>query len=492
MPDSPPRGRRSLAERIPNAYVLIFGLLVVAAALTWVVPPGQFERAEVGGRTVVVPGSYQIVQPDQPLPAGNVVRPEPQGVFDVLRAPLRGFVEAAEIIVFILVVGGAFKILEATGAVRAGINRVIVAFRGRESLLIPVVMILFSLAGAIFGMSEETIPFVMLFVPLALALGYDSITGTAMPFVGAGAGFAAAFINPFTLGIAQGIAELPPVSGIEYRIAVWFVTTGVAVAWVMWYAARIKRDPTLSPTYVQDLARREAEGLGGAGAEQAWGSLDGSMTGTHRAVLGAFVAALVLLVVGVLRWGWYIEEIGALFLGFGVVAALLSRLGGDRTVEAFLKGASELIGAALVVGLARGILVVAQNGGIIDPMLHLLSSGIGALPPVVGAQMMFLAQTALNFFVPSGSGQAALSMPLMAPLADLIGVTRQTAVLAYQFGDGFSNLIIPTSGVLLGVLGAARISWIDWARWMLPLQLVFGAVALLLLIPPVLMRWGPF
>jgi uncharacterized ion transporter superfamily protein YfcC len=485
------KGPRSLAERIPNAYVLIFALLAIAAGLTWVVPPGQFERTERDGRTVVVPGSYELVAPDRPLPPGNTVRPEPQGVGDVLRAPLRGFVEAAEIIAFILVVGGAFKVLEATGAVRAGIARTIVAFRGRESLLIPVVMVLFSLGGAIFGMSEETIPFVMLFVPLALAMGYDSITGTAMPFVAAGAGFAAAFINPFTLGIAQGIAELPPVSGIGYRVLVWTVTTGVAIAWVMRYAARVRRDPTRSPTYAQDRARREAEGLG-AGADTAWGSLDGPMTRTHRLVLGAFLLTLVALVVGVLRWGWYIEEIGALFLGFAIVAAVLARLGGDRTVEAFLRGAAELVGAALVVGLARGILVVSRDGGIIDPMLHLASTGIGALPPVVGAQMMFIAQSLLNFFVPSGSGQAALSMPLMAPLADLVGITRQTAVLAYQFGDGFTNLIIPTSGVLLGVLGAARISWIVWARWMLPLQVVFFVIALLMLIPPVLTGWGPF
>jgi uncharacterized ion transporter superfamily protein YfcC len=487
------RRPRSLVERIPNAYVLIFGLLVLAAGLTWVVPPGQFERAEVDGRVVVVPGSYERVAPDTPLPAGNTVRPEPQGVGAVLRAPLRGFVEAAEIIVFILVVGGAFKVLEATGAVRAGIDRTIVAFRGREVLLIPGVMVLFSLAGAVFGMSEETIPFVMLFVPLALAMGYDSITGTAMPFVAAGAGFAAAFINPFTLGIAQGIAELPPVSGIGYRVAVWTVTTGIAIAWVMRYAARVRRDPTSSPTFAQDQTRREAEGLAGGGASGFdWAGGRTPLSRTHRIVLASFVAALVLLVVGVLRWGWYIEEIGALFLGFAIVTAAISRLGGDRTVEAFLRGSAELVGPALVVGLARGILVVSRDGGIIDPMLHLASSTIGALPPVVGAQMMFVAQSLLNFFVPSGSGQAALSMPLMAPLADLLGITRQTAVLAYQLGDGFTNLIIPTSGVLLGVLGAARIPWVTWARWMLPLQIVFFLLALLLLIPPVLFGWGPF
>jgi uncharacterized ion transporter superfamily protein YfcC len=312
-----------------------------------------------------------------------------------------------------------------------------------------------------------------------------------MPFVAAGAGFAAAFINPFTLGIAQGIAELPPVSGIGYRVAVWFVTTGVAIAWVMRHAARVRRDPTLSPTWEQDRARREVEGLGRGAAEQSWSALDAPLTGTHRAILALFALTIALLIVGVLAWGWYIEEIGALFLGFAVAAAVAARLGGDQAVDAFLRGAAELIGAALVVGLARGILVIAQNGGIIDPVLHLLAGGIGQLPPVVGAQVMFLAQSVLNFFVPSGSGQAALSMPLMAPLADLVGITRQTAVLAYQFGDGFTNLIIPTSGVLLGVLGAARISWVTWARWMLPLQIVFFILALLLLIPPVLVGWGP-
>ncbi len=486
----PPPERRSLAERIPNAYVLILGLLLVTAALTWVVPPGQFARTERDGRIVLVPGTYQRVDAGQPLPEGNTARPEPQGVFALLRAPLKGFVQAADIIVFILVVGGAFKVLEATGAVRAAIGRIIVGFRGRELLLIPIVMVLFSVAGAVFGMSEETIPFVMLFVPLALALGYDSITGAAMPFVAAGAGFAAAFINPFTLGIAQGIAGLPPLSGIGYRVVVWTVCTAIAIAFVMRHAMRVRRDPTLSPTYAADEARRAAEGLGRVAAE-AWHALDTGMTRTHRWVLALFGVTITLLIVGVLRWGWYIEEIGALFLGFGVLAALTARMSGDAAVGAFLGGAAELVGAALVVGLARGVLVVAQAGGIIDPALHLLSSGMAALPPVITAQVMFLAQAVLNFLVPSGSGQAALSMPLMAPLADLVGVTRQTAVLAYQFGDGFSNLIIPTSGVLLGVLGAARISWITWARWMLPLQLLFVIAGLLLLIPPVLMAWGP-
>jgi uncharacterized ion transporter superfamily protein YfcC len=488
-PHSPSPARRSWIERIPNAFILIFGVLVVTVALTWVVSPGQFERVDVEGRTQVVPNSFQRIGPGDELPPGNTVRPAPQGIMSLLQAPLIGFQQAAYIIVFILVIGGAFKVIDATGAIRSGMARVVMAFRGNEILIIPIVMVMFSLGGATFGMSEETIPFVMLMVPLALALGYDSITGVCMAFVAAGAGFASAFINPFTLGVAQGIAELPPVSGFGYRVFVWLVITGVTIAFVMRYASRIRRNPELSPTFADDQRRKEEEGLhdpvGAEWREQA------RMSGAQKLVIAIFTAGMVLLVVGVLEWDWYVNEIGALFFGIGILAAIVARLGADETAKAFVEGAGELLGAALVVGLARGVVHVAEMGGVIDPALNAMASVVGAVPSVVSAQMMFIGQTVLNFFVPSGSGQAALTMPLMTPLADLVGVTRQTAVLAYQFGDGFSNMIIPTSPVLLGVLGAARISWSVWLRWIIPLQIIFVLLGLLLLIPPVLFGWGP-
>jgi uncharacterized ion transporter superfamily protein YfcC len=484
-----PKPRRNWIERIPNAYVLIFGVLLVVAGLSWIITPGQFERVEREGRVVVVPNSFQSVGPDDELPAGNVIRPAPQGLMSILQAPLIGFQQAAYIIVFILIIGGAFKVIERTGAINSGIARVVVAARGREYLIIPLVMVIFSAGGAVFGMSEETIPFVMLLVPLALALGYDSITGIAMAFVAAGAGFASAFINPFTLGVAQGIAELPPVSGIEYRLFVWVIITGATIAFVMRYAARIRKDPTLSPTFAADSERRDKEGLQLASLDQ-W-QVKAKMSNAQALVLAIFGAGMVLLVIGVLQWGWYVNEIGALFFGIGLLCALVVRMGGEGTVRAFVDGAGELLGAALVVGLARGIVHLAEQGGVIDPALNVMASVVGTLPTVMSAQAMFLGQTVLNFFVPSGSGQAALTMPLMTPLADLVGVTRQTAVLAYQFGDGFSNLIIPTSPVLLGVLAAARVSWSVWLRWIVPLQIVFLILGLLLLIPPVLMAWGP-
>ncbi len=485
----PPADRaRSIAERIPNAYVLIFLLLVVTAAMTWIVPPGQFARAEgPGGRTVVVPNSFAWITPGAELREGYTLQPRRQGLWEVLRAPIDGFGAAWEIIVFILLIGGAFKVLDATGAVKAGIQRTAAILRGRELLIIPVMMIIFSLGGATIGMSEETILFVMMFVPLALALGYDSITGVSMVFVGAGAGFAAAFLNPFTLGVAQGIAGLRYTSGMPYRLLVWAIITAAAIAVVMRHARRVKQDPTRSPTYRVDEERRQS--LAVATAEEK--VEETPFTGAQKLILLLLLATIVIIGVGAIRFDWYILEIAALFLAFAIVIGLIARLSADAFVDSFIRGASELTGVALVVALARGVLIIAERGGIVDPTLYAISSGIGTLPAVMGAQIMFLVQTVLNFLVPSGSGQAALTMPIMAPLADLIGVTRQTAVLAFQFGDGFSNMIIPTSPVLLGVLGAARIPWVIWARWILPLQLIFLVLGLLLLIPPVLMQWDP-
>jgi uncharacterized ion transporter superfamily protein YfcC len=474
--------------RIPNAYVLIFLLLIVTAALTWVVPPGQFARAEgPGGRTVVVPDSFRWIVPGETLPEGYTLEPVRQGPWDVLRAPMNGFVRAAEIIVFILVLGGVFKVLDATGAVTAGIARVTARMRGRELLAVPVIMILFSLGGATIGMSEETILFVMMFVPLSLALGYDSITGVAMVFVGAGAGFAAAFLNPFTVGVAQGIAELPYPSGMLYRVLAWLVVTAAAILVVIRHARRVKQDPSCSPTFALDEERRREGGIG-AGME-ALAAVP--FTPAQRGILALLALVMVVAGLGATFRDWYILEIAAIFLGYSLLAGAMARLGADTFVSTFMKGAGELVGVALVVALARGVLVVAEAGGIIDPVLFVVSAGVGALPSVFGAQLMFLIQMVINFFVPSGSGQAALTMPIMAPLADLIGVTRQTAILAFQFGDGFSAMIHPTSAVLLGVLGAARIPWPVWARWVLPLQLIFLVLGLLLLVPPVLFEWGP-
>ncbi len=459
--------------RLPHTLVLIAAIIMVVALLTWVIPGGRYQRhLDAHGREVVVAGTFAFVER------------EPQGLFAVLRAPLVGIRHTADIIGFILIIGGVFGIIQRTRVVEATIASVAHRLRNRGMLVIPAGMLLFSLFGAVFGMSEEVIPFVPIFIPLALALGYDSIVGVCIPFLGAGLGFAGAMLNPFTIGIAQGISGLPLFSGMAYRIVVWLVSTAVGTALVMRYAARVKRHPELSPVYELDRAREEVAATGDPAGNR--------LSVRHKVILALFTLALLGMILGVMKFRWFIPEIAAVFLGLGIATGIVARLSLNSMAESFVAGARDLVGAALVVGFARAILVVATDGQIVDTIMYALSNAIARLHPVFGAQLMYVAQTVLNFFVPSGSGKAALTMPIMAPLADLIGITRQTAVLAYQLGDGYTNMIIPTSGVTMAVLGMAKIPWEQWAHWLLPIELALFMLGLLLVIPPVLLRWGPF
>jgi uncharacterized ion transporter superfamily protein YfcC len=398
-------------------------------------------------------------------------------------APIKGFAEAGLIIGFVMLTGGAFNVLHKTQAIDAMIKSIARA-HSRSSVvrvaLIPVFVTLFSIGGATFGMNEEAIPFILIFVPLALALGYDTITGVSIPFLGSQVGFCAAFLNPFNVGIAQGIAGVPLFSGIGYRVIVWLIATVVTIVFLMWYAARIKRHPEKSPTYLLDIEKRAEGVVDFSGFE--------GMTARHRLVLWVFAATLGGMVFGVVKFGWFIEEIGALFLAMTIVVALIGRLDSDEAVAAFVQGSKDLVGTGLVIALARGTMVLARDAHIIDTMLHGLMPLVASSSPIFSAQKMFLIQSVINFFIHSGSGQAALTMPIMAPLADLVGVTRQTAILAFQFGE-FTTPMIPTSGITVGVLALARIPWLTWARWMVPLQLIYLVLALALLVPPCLMNW---
>lgn len=458
--------------RLPNTFVLLSALLALIALATWVVPGGRFETALVDGKTLIVAGSFRGVEA------------RPQGLAALLTAPIKGFVEAALIIGFVLIVGGAFAVLQRTEAIDALIKSVARA-HGRSALVrvavIPVFVTLFSLGGASFGMAEEAIPFVLIFIPLALALRLDTLTGVAIPFVGSQVGFATAFLNPFNVGVAQGIAGVPLFSGMGYRAVCWAVATTLTIAFLMWWAARIRRAPELSPSYAMDQQRRQTLDL--ASFERFTG-----MSGRHRAVLGLFAAALLVMICGVVRLGWYIEEIAALFLIMAVAVGAVARLSADDFMAAFLQGARDLVGTALVIALAKGTVILMREGQIIDTLLNALAPLVASGTPALAAQKMFLIQSVINFFIHSGTGQAALTMPIMAPLADLVGVTRQTAVLAFQLGE-LTTAVIPTSGITVGVLALAGVPFGTWFRWMLPLQALYAVMALALLAVPALMQW---
>jgi len=461
-------------RKVPDVFVIVFSLIVLAAVLTWILPGGSYERTEVevGGtlREVVLPGTFETEPAD------------PQ-VLEIFTAPINGFLRSGitDIVVFIFLVGGSFYILNATGAITAGIGRLVEALKGREILVIPVVMTVFSLFGAAFGMCEEAIPFALIFVPMAIALGYDSLVGVSLTFLAAGVGFAGAFLNPFTLQIAQGLAGVPLVSGWQYRVLVWVVATALTIAWVMVYASRVKADPTRSIMYELDHARREEI----AQSQEEIGDL----TARHVLVLLLLAAVIVLMIVGVVKWQWFIVEIAGLFFAMGVFAGIIAGMGPNQLAKSFLDGCRDIAGAALIVGFAGGILHILESGNIMDTILHGMASVTSQLPGVVSAWAMYGVQLVLNFFIPSGSTKAALTMPLMGPLADLSGITRQTAVLAYQFGDGFTNMIIPTSGVTVGTLALAKIPFEKWFRWNLPMQVMFVAMSLIFLVWPVLTGW---
>lgn len=442
----------------PHVFVILFSLIVIMAMLTYVIPAGEYDREEMeDGTTVVINGTYQDVESN------------PAGFFDIFQAVHKGMEDGAGIIFFILIVGGAFGVLNATKAIEAGLSTVAKKMVGKELYIIPVVMTLFALGGATFGMSEETIPLILILVPLALKIGFDSMVGTAMVLVGVYAGFTAAFLNPFTVGVAQGIAGVPIFSGIGFRLIAWVIFVVVSIAYVMIYAHKVKKKPELSTMYQIDVARHP---------EEKNQRVD-HLTKRQILIIGILFLTIIGLAVGVTVFDWYITEIAGLFLLMGVVVGLVGNLRINEIATNFVKGSEELVVGALVVGIAYGILVILEDSQTIDTILFAISNLVSQLPTSFTAIGMYITQNLLNFIVPSGSGQAALTMPIMTPLADLTGVSRQTAVFAFQLGDGITNILTPTGSVLMASLALAKIPWLKWVKWVLPLlliQFVIGAV----------------
>ena len=333
-------------------------------------------------------------------------------------------------------------------------------------------------AGSLMGMSDETIVYVGILVPLAIALGFDSMTGFAIVMLGASVGFSSAVMNPFTIGIAQEIAGLPMFSGIGLRIALFIVLYILATTFVMRHAKKVKQDPS--------------KGILGTQTAQDVPKLEGKMPMRHTFVMLLFLSNFIVLMYGVKVYDWYITEIAGLFLMYGVLMGLVGKLAPSEIADAFIEGARELVSGALIIGFAQTILIIFNEAQLIDTILYGVAAVLGSLPSVLNAVGMFIFQTGLNFLVPSGSGQAALTMPIMAPLSEMLGVTRQTAVLAYQLGDGMSNMIFPTVGYLMASLSLAGISWSKWLRWVMLFIIMEMIVAIIFLVIAQMIQYGPF
>lgn len=441
--------------KVPHVYAIIFALMVIFAVLTWIVPSGSYQRQEVNGREVTVAGTYEQSEKTYiDEETGDEVDLR-QGVFDVLQAPTRGIQEAIEVVAFILIVGGSFQVITKTGAITSGMGRVVRRFKNKDILIIPIAMVLFALGGTSFGMAEETLPFFAIFMPIMMAMGFDSMTTFMVVFVGARTGYIASTINPFNVLIAQGILGIQGNPQLWLRMIAWVVLTAVAITWVVLYARRVKKNPESSITFEDDIAKK----VEFAADESA---LDAEFTGRQKGVLAVFIAGMCLIIWGLVTQGWYMNEISAVFLAMGLLAGVIAGFSQDVIAQEFVAGIADFAFSAIVVGLARGILVIASDGMIIDTILNALATGLGGIPAVLFTTLLYAVENLLAILVPSSSGLAALTAPIFGPLTELMGLNPEAAVWALSMGSATMSLICPTSAILVAGLGVCKIKLGQW------------------------------
>ena len=454
-----------------NPFVLMFIIVLITAVLTYILPSGQFERAEVDGRTVVVPDTFENVE------AENI------SVMDIFMSFHTGLVQSADIVFTVFIFGGAIGIMHRTGALDSMIKRLVSMFKGHAYILISLIILVFALLGSFIGLAEETLVYIPIIIPLMIALRFDAMTAVAVIFLGVlGVGFTSALTNPYTVGVAQTIAELPYMSGWEMRVPIFIVFYLVTVAYIVRHAKKVKKNPELA-------INGSYESLEESDSEIDW---DFKMPVRHILSIIVFVLGISLLVYGVIVHEWYVGEISATILVAGVLMGLISRLKLNEIGDGFVKGAKDIAMGALIIGFARAIVVVMEDGYMLDVVLNFASGILDNLPASLAAIGMFITQLFINFFVPSGSGQAALTIPIMAPLSDLLGITRQTAVLAFQLGDGIANIIVPTFGVLLAALSIAGISYGKWLKWVWPYFLILAGLGIMFVAIAQIIQLGPF
>lgn len=528
--------------KVPNNIVIVFSIIILAAGLTWIVPGGQYDRQtiKVNGveRTVIVNNTYKHVDS------------HPQ-TWQIFSAFYKGFINMSHIVVFILMIGGAFWIMNETRSIDIGILSFLTLTKGFErykviqvlgvdNIIMAFIMIIFSAFGAIFGMAEETLAFTIIFVQLSIRMGYDSLVGIGLCYFAAHVGFAGAILNPFTIGIAQGLSSIPLFSGIEYRVICWFIFTFLAIVFVLWYAHRVKKNPKKSIIYTEDeywrkRSESDVEKVEYYTPRSAWivgaalfvimliysfyypstnlrvglnivkGPFMPILAGLfgitsfialrkslHFFILNILAFTIFYLVIGVLGYDWYIMEIAALFLAMGVFTGFAAGKKNSEITKLFQEGVKDIVSAALVVGFAGGIIALLNDGQIIDTVLFSLSNSLKGTGQITAITIMYGFQSLLNLIITSGSAKAALTIPIMAQFSDIIGLSRQATIMAFQFGSGITDMIAPTSGVLIGVLGIAKVPYGKWVKFVIPFVLLLAFVAWLLLIPTVTMKLNGF
>ena len=457
--------------KFPSAYTILFLLTIVMAVMTWVVPAGQYqmEKNDTLGRMVPVVGSYQTVDAN------------PQGVVEVLMAPIQGFYDpnsyaarAVDVALFVLIIGGFLAVVTKTGAIDAGIAGTMKRLKGREKWMIPILMGLFAMGGTVYGMAEETIPFYALLIPVMIAAGYDSIVGVSIIMIGAGIGCLGSTINPFATVIASNAAEINFMSGLGLRVAILVMGWAVCVFYVMRYAEKVKNDPSAS--IVAHMKESNEAHFLHSKQQQA-----PELNGMRKMVLAIFTLTFAVMIWGVSAAGWWMAELSALFIAASILAGLVGRLSEAEITGTFVDGARDLLGVALIIAIARGLVVVMDNGNITHTILNSAEGVLAGLDDIAFINAIYWVEAVLCLVVPSSSGLAVLSMPVLAPLADFAGVGRELVVTAFQSASGLPNLVTPTSGVVMGGLAIGRVAYSSWLKFIGPLLGVLTAMVMLLL-----------
>ncbi len=450
--------------RMPTAYTILFLLILAVAGATWLIPAGSYEYDAAG---LPIAGTYHSV------PAS------PAGVGEILKASFQGFYDAVDVCVFILMVGGFLGVVMKTGAVDAGVSGIIRALNGRENYLIPILMVFFGLGGSTYGMWEETMAFYPLLIPVFLAAGYDAVVGISVILLGAGAGIIGSTVNPFATGIASGFAGVSLGEGLLLRLLMWVVFESAAIWFVMAYAARVRRDPTASVVGV------------GAGKLHVSAAEETPMTTRRAWILLTFGLVFLVMIYGVIPFdemglplpvlGWWFPELSALFLVGGIAVGLIDRMREEELVECYVAGCADLLGVAFIIGISRGITVLMNGAHVTDTVLHWGEQALSGSSSVAFTLLVFLLYLPLSILIPSSSGLATLSVPILAPLGKFSGVGGALVVTAFQTASGLVNLLTPTAAVVMGALALGHVSYDQWFRYVWRLMLYFLVLVLLFL-----------
>lgn len=482
--------------KMPNAFITLFLVIAVVAVLTWIVPAGQ----------------YEYVDPDASRPepiAGTYTQAEqnPQGLWEVIMSPVTGFYEAADIMLFLLIIGGFLEIVMHTGAIDAGIGAVVKKLKGKDQIMIPILMLLFGLGGTIFGMGEETVAFYLLIIPVFIAAGYDAMCGMATVFLGTGIGYMASTTNPFSTGIASGFAGISVGDGMGTRMLLFILLEGAGIWYIMRYAKKVKNDPTKSIIYDMKKANEDY-------FKTTNGATIVEFTKQRKIILSIFALAFIVMVIGVIPWAskfnimifenmnnailglpviggilgnivplgdWWFGEMGIVFLIAAIAIGFIAKISQDEFIDIFIKGAQGLLAVSLIIGISRGITTVMSAGGMTATVLHWGEVSLSNLGPVAFANLSYLFYLPLSFLVPSTSGLATLSMPIFAPLAEFVGVGKDVVVTAFATSAGLMNLITPTSGILMGSLALCRIPYNKFIQFALKLCVILSLIVMVVL-----------